>query len=228
MATLGNTIELEHGDTHAMEGLWKKVWHLKLPPKWALFLWKLLHRILPVKTILLSRGIHVNRLCPRCFGAEETLEHLCFQCPFAKHIWRGSNFDEGEEELSVADWLKPWFDQAPEEGFILESVEVLWGIWLHRNKAAYDSVVEDPSHTITFINQLDWTSRDLSEGINQPRNLARQIIKNSSCNCSYVVTNNLDWCPDLCFDSILVDGAWSEQTRKAGAAWVAIKHEYFK
>lgn len=32
---------------------WKKLWNLHIPAKWALFLWKLIHRILPANVVLI-------------------------------------------------------------------------------------------------------------------------------------------------------------------------------
>ncbi|GMP25173.1 hypothetical protein CsSME_00002164 [Camellia sinensis var. sinensis] len=39
---------------------------------------------------------------------------------------------------------------------------------------------------------------------------------------SFVITNNLFWCPDMCFDRILIDGAWHKPSCAAGAAWVGV------
>lgn len=65
---------------HNRRDVWKRLWKLNIPPKWALFIWKLLHRILPVRVILRSRGIETAVCCPRCLVEEESIEHLCFQC----------------------------------------------------------------------------------------------------------------------------------------------------
>ena len=66
---------------------WKNLWKLKLPPKFSLFIWKCLQRILAVKVSLVRRNIQVDSTCPRCQGAEETIEHLFFECPIARRIW---------------------------------------------------------------------------------------------------------------------------------------------
>lgn len=42
----------------------KKMWGLKLPTKFALFLWKMMHKILPVRQCLMRRGMEANGLCP--------------------------------------------------------------------------------------------------------------------------------------------------------------------
>lgn len=53
--------------------VWKKIWSLKLPPKFALFLWKVVHRILPVKVALGRRSLVDNTSCPVCGEDSETI-----------------------------------------------------------------------------------------------------------------------------------------------------------
>lgn len=46
-------------------GIWKKLWSLNIPPKFALFLWKVIHRILPIKHNLVRRGGYAGMGCVR-------------------------------------------------------------------------------------------------------------------------------------------------------------------
>lgn len=66
--------------------IWKKNWSLKLPPKFALFLWKVVHRILPVMVVLGKRFKVEDVRCPVCEKDLETIEHLFFQCDRARRI----------------------------------------------------------------------------------------------------------------------------------------------
>ena len=59
---------------------WKKLWALKFPPKYSLFIWKVIHGILAVKDTLLKRKVDVCPLCPRCSDEIETIEHLFLRC----------------------------------------------------------------------------------------------------------------------------------------------------
>lgn len=124
---------LHHPGNWDSGGCWKKLWKLNLPGKWASFIWKIFHRILIVKNLLVHWGIPLDLVCSRCGVEEESLEHLCFQCIFSKHIWRGSslglNFEDGEGCL-VHDWMGQWFQKAPDDDDAIgESVKVLWGIF---------------------------------------------------------------------------------------------------
>lgn len=54
------------------------------------------------------------------------------------------------------DWLRQWFFQALDDEAI-ESVKVLWGIWIHRNKATFQNELDDPGQMNFFVNSLGWT-----------------------------------------------------------------------
>lgn len=164
-------------------------------------------------------------MCPRCGVVEETLDNLCFKCPFSKHIWQGSrlvvDFDVGEE-LSVGEWLKNWLRRAPDEEAILDSIKLLWGIWLHRNKAVYDNVIEDPVKILYLMQNLDWTCLNFRLGSYQTKCADNQKLDNDCPLNNFIVTNNLFWCPDMCIDKILIDRTWYKDSYTARATWVGV------
>lgn len=43
---------------------WKKIWHLKLPPKIKTFIWRFCSNIIPVRKRLSSRGVRIPITCP--------------------------------------------------------------------------------------------------------------------------------------------------------------------
>lgn len=55
---------------------WGKVWALGFPPKFMLFIWKVVHGILAVKDVLRRRSMDIDLECPLCKTEVETLEHL--------------------------------------------------------------------------------------------------------------------------------------------------------
>lgn len=62
-----------------------------MPPKFLLFVWKVIHQILAVKDTLLRRNIMVDPLCPLCGQDVETIEHLFLRCRCAMRVWRASH-----------------------------------------------------------------------------------------------------------------------------------------
>lgn len=121
--------------------LWGKVWGLKLPLKFQLFIWKVNHRIIAVKDALIRRGIKVLSECAHCGHKSETIEHLFFKCDFAKRVWRASqlafDFDCGHP-MAFGDWLSAdWLESALDDDAIRDSIVLLWSIWCMRNEAVF-------------------------------------------------------------------------------------------
>ena len=76
--------------THGPAVLKHKVWKTKTPAKLKHFLWRLLSRSLATANNLKRRHITQNDQCRRCCSAVETEDHIFFECPYAKRIWRTS------------------------------------------------------------------------------------------------------------------------------------------
>ncbi|CAL5430966.1 unnamed protein product [Camellia sinensis] len=117
-----------------------------------------------------------------------------------------------------------WFQKAPDDDdAIHESVKVLWGIWLHRNTATFENVVED--HVLRLISSLNWVHDqnrilDINDLFTNRSNMGV-----ASPGDSFVLSNSANWCPHPCFDWFVIDGAWKELTVKAGAAWVGMDNK---
>lgn len=112
---------------------WKRIWGLGLPPKLALFLWKVVLRILPVRVVLYRREMALTISCPMCGNSNETIEHLFLECEMTRTIWRGSklglNFSSGSP-VGFEEWFKRWLDEAPDKSTILETISITWAIYL--------------------------------------------------------------------------------------------------
>lgn len=87
---------------------WKKtVWNLKLSPKVKMFTWKSLKGILPVGERLVARHINVDPRCKRC-GCLESINHLLFQCPFAREVWKLSPHEGSFEVSGLTNLRAEW------------------------------------------------------------------------------------------------------------------------
>lgn len=85
---------------------WKKVWHLKLPHKVKVFIWRFCRNVIPVRKRLSSRGVRIPITCPMCLVDIEHMSHLFFDCKFAAGCWEHANlcFDWSEVE-NANEWL---------------------------------------------------------------------------------------------------------------------------
>jgi hypothetical protein len=70
---------------------WNSLWNLNLNDILKLFLWKIAWNILPTQERL-GQLFHINSniSCPLCKVADDSLQHLFFNCIFAQVVWRHS------------------------------------------------------------------------------------------------------------------------------------------
>ncbi|XP_058726341.1 uncharacterized protein LOC131597678 [Vicia villosa] len=71
-------------------GLLSEMWKVFIPPKIQFFAWRLFIARLPVKDLLLSRGVDLTSsdpMCVLCGSQPESLAHLFFFCNVSKTMW---------------------------------------------------------------------------------------------------------------------------------------------
>uniref|UniRef100_A0A803MZF7 Reverse transcriptase zinc-binding domain-containing protein n=1 Tax=Chenopodium quinoa TaxID=63459 RepID=A0A803MZF7_CHEQI len=83
-----------------------------LQPKWKLFLWKLFHNGLAIKSELHRRGIPIQEVsCDQCSTQLEDFNHLFRDCTIARTAWRGGALGirlELHGHLSLSDWIQDY------------------------------------------------------------------------------------------------------------------------
>ncbi|XP_071713102.1 uncharacterized protein [Rutidosis leptorrhynchoides] len=71
------------------EGFTAKIHNNLIPRKIGVFVWRAQHNRLPVTTELGKNGIDLDSLrCPVCDDGLETLDHVLYNCCFAKEVWK--------------------------------------------------------------------------------------------------------------------------------------------
>jgi hypothetical protein len=71
----------------ASNPVWKILWRMKIPSKVKIFMWRALHGILPLQSILYNHHIGTTCGCPICNQGPEDISHLLFQCETARDLW---------------------------------------------------------------------------------------------------------------------------------------------
>ncbi|XP_078157456.1 uncharacterized protein LOC144553231 [Carex rostrata] len=85
--------QLIKGDVgvEADKWFWEEIWkNNDIIPKLKLFLWRCVHRALPVRGVIGVRIQDVPVTCQLCNCEAETVEHAIFRCGFAKSVWLSS------------------------------------------------------------------------------------------------------------------------------------------
>lgn len=65
---------------------WKKLWRLRILPKQAHLLWRILNNVVPVRAKLHSRVVPCPLICPHCERSVETIDHTFRDCVWATQI----------------------------------------------------------------------------------------------------------------------------------------------
>ena len=78
------TSESSSGDPRTP--FWKKIWHLKIPSKMRIFVWRACMNGLPTRLNLSKRWVNISPMCPICDQELETTTHALIQCELAKQV----------------------------------------------------------------------------------------------------------------------------------------------
>lgn len=79
------------------------MWKLKVPRKVQMFCWRILHGIIPVKSILTIRHIGTSGACPVCHQDVEDVRYLLFDCCHTRELWKHLGILEIVEEAKQID-----------------------------------------------------------------------------------------------------------------------------
>jgi ribonuclease HI len=145
---------------------WKSIWKLNLNDRLKLFLWKIAWNILPTKERLSQLSItNQDSSCPLCKVADDSLNHLFFECIFARVAWRHSFWPLDSTALqfsSMSEWISsiispgssigiPFEDKHKFQIFAAVACDILW---FYRNKAYHDSLSFDARSVSMHINKI--------------------------------------------------------------------------
>eukprot|EP00253_Pinus_taeda_P003424 PITA_03424 len=130
---------------------WRIIWKSEAIPKVKFFTWLLLKGKVLTSENLRKRGINGPSRCPNCCSAEETIQHLFLDCPFAKRCWinlssLGNTNWQPQQNIAetIDEWRKncPWKDKRSKIVKRIWAIIphiLLWKIWLIRNKKIFQN-----------------------------------------------------------------------------------------
>jgi hypothetical protein len=146
--------------------LWNSLWKLNLNDRLRLFLWKIAWNILPTQERP-GQLFHINSdiSCPLCKVADDSLQHLLFNCIFARVVWRHSFWPLDSIAFhfsSMLDWIKlilcpssslgiPQEDCHKFQIFAFVACDILW---FYRNKAFHDRTTFDARNISAHVNKI--------------------------------------------------------------------------
>ncbi|XP_062099802.1 uncharacterized protein LOC133805647 [Humulus lupulus] len=135
-------------ETSANSGFWRRLWHLKIPPKAKNFLWQAAKECLPTRVQLQTRHVLVDPLCPFCQTEQETIGHVLVSCDFSGLCWRQAGLAISTMITgSFSEWLSAQFarfsgDQRADIAMIC------WALWHCRNQLVWQQKHLSPSDVL--------------------------------------------------------------------------------
>ncbi|KAF4369267.1 hypothetical protein F8388_022923 [Cannabis sativa] len=130
----------ECSDNSANKAWWKVVWGSWLTRKMKIFIWRVFHNWLPVKTELIKRGMSMNITCNWCKSHVEDVCHALWNCPKLHNVWKHFGFiHQFPSSLRHApDFLMVMKGKLSKEEFIF-FIGITWLIWFRRNKCIFQN-----------------------------------------------------------------------------------------
>lgn len=118
----------DEGANREVSGFWKKMWKLRVPPKIKNMLWRAVSNCLPTKSLLRSKHVNVNQICPLCQVDRETTVHCLVNCSFARVCWSHMDIEiTMENEVCFGTWLEERLNAA-EGDRKKDTVMICWAI----------------------------------------------------------------------------------------------------
>ncbi|XP_074300419.1 uncharacterized protein LOC141631680 [Silene latifolia] len=142
---------------------WSFIWSLPCQPNIKIFLWKIVHGILPTADVLIRRGMAVYPNFSFCHEEPESINHLFRDCQFVKRIWAASllgiRSDDASSHISFSTWFQNFlrYTTRPSDGnalILLHFPLTMFAIWKHRNNVIFRNSCVCPDEIIAETARL--------------------------------------------------------------------------
>jgi hypothetical protein len=125
----------------------KYIWKIKVPLKIKIFMWFLHHKVILTKDNLAKRKWQGCKKCAFC-DKDESIQHLFFECPLAKIIWRiiFMTFSLAPPK-NITNLFGNWLSGIAKKDLVQIRVgvcAVLWAIWNMRNDTVFNKPTKQP------------------------------------------------------------------------------------
>ncbi|KAG2562686.1 hypothetical protein PVAP13_8KG400101 [Panicum virgatum] len=151
-ASAGN----KSGSSYA-DGIWNKLWKLKIPPKIRIFWWRAVNNFLPTKRELKRRHVEQEDFCETCGEEGETLFHVAFKCPLARRFWQSAKDLVGIKipALHPATWTRDLL--SPDKVLNTDAAMIIcgvWSLWAGRNARKHGRVSWNSGAAVRHISKM--------------------------------------------------------------------------
>lgn len=121
----------------SMEGPWKLIWKLEVPPKVRVFWWRVMHDFSPAKQELHRRHLEPTAHCETCGSEEVSVRHVLTECTIARIFWEQAKKITGVKlpVFHPTSWASDLLDDRvcsrKDRAVIIHG---MWSLWMQRNQ----------------------------------------------------------------------------------------------
>uniref|UniRef100_A0A803Q660 Reverse transcriptase n=1 Tax=Cannabis sativa TaxID=3483 RepID=A0A803Q660_CANSA len=142
------------GDSNS--GFWRKLWHLKIPPKVKNFMWRAVSDVLPTCLQLVSKGVSVSPMCLVCHHTAETATHILLNCSFALACWQKVDLVPYANFVGTIGHFLHLVFTGFNDDISCRVVMLCWSLWKARNTLVWDKKTSSPPQIVSSA----WTILD--------------------------------------------------------------------
>uniref|UniRef100_A0A1J3D6G7 Reverse transcriptase domain-containing protein n=1 Tax=Noccaea caerulescens TaxID=107243 RepID=A0A1J3D6G7_NOCCA len=201
----------------SLDHLFQLAWKTDTSPKIHHFLWKCLSNCISVAATLKQRHIAKDGRCNRCHEGDESVNHMLFQCPFARLTWAISGFPappRGEMSDSIYSNLYRVFTVTKRHPYAEREGKLgpwlMWRLWKNRNELVIKGKEYDAMETVKKAEE------DMEEWLKRSEGVSKRLENHATKD-----TTQLTWKPPPeGWLKCNVDGAWSKEQNQCGIGWV--------
>lgn len=200
----------------SLDPLFQQIWQLDAPPKVHHFIWKCLSNSLSVAGNLSYRHLMREGTCLRCPDRIESVNHLLFNCHFARLVWAVSPIPAPpggvwEESIYTNLWrllnLHHYHPEHVQEAKLI--LWLLWRLWKNRNAISFKGKEHDALTVVKLAGEdsSEWEKR-------------KEGRKNRSWQTKIPCPSAKWQNPPQGWVKCNTDGAWPRMNGNCGIGWV--------
>jgi hypothetical protein len=142
------------------------MWNLNVPAKVKNLCWRIMHGVIPLKSILMKRHIGTTDVCPVCNLGQEDIMHMLFECPTAVNVWRALDLEDVINRVKEIEMSRPMVLEkllkspvAKLPGYDSINVQEIiaiasWYIWWLRRRQSHGEQIPPTQNCVTSIRAM--------------------------------------------------------------------------
>ena len=129
---------------------------VKVILKVCIFVWRIVHNIVPTVQNLRENGLQLVNRCCVCGQEGESTFHVMFECKLSCIIWERvyPQVNEILQSSAMGDFCQVLFQQLYRDNSLEIFCIICWLIWRNKNRSYHDSICHSPGKIICSANSL--------------------------------------------------------------------------